>query len=221
MFCKQCGTSLLEGAKNCPNCGMAVEQSSQSSQPTSKETSGNNQRATNRVFAQSAQMPTVNKEFILRNVNAILAGISVVLMFLPMFVINCSALGYSGKLSESGFAVASGVKFSDYSATSVNFFAWLMILIPIFSILVNYIKPLYSIKKITLFAAPLVCIISLFFARSIFVSSMNAFVSSTLGLVNVSISPAYLVDSLAWLLVGYLQYMNMPLTKDSVVNLIN
>lgn len=215
MFCKQCGTSLPEGAKNCPNCGVAVKSSEQVPNQDTKSTS-----------VQSVQLPKVNKEFVLRNINAILAVISVVLMFLPMFVINCSALGYSGKLSESGFVVASGVKFSNYSATSVNFFAWLMILIPIFSILVNYIKPLYSIKKITLFAAPLVCIISLFLAKSNFVSSMNAFVSSTLGLMDASISPVlgfwfYLVCSLVWLLVGYLQYKNMPLTKDSVVNLIN
>ena len=208
MFCKQCGTNLPEGAKVCPNCGMPVEPSAQAPQSTSSQT-------INSPSAQPTQLPTVNKEFVLRNINTILAVVAVVLMFLPMLSINGKELGYGNKLSVSGFEIAQGFNLTDGSESSANFFAWLMILIPIFAILTNYIKQLFSLKKITLFAAPLLCVISLFLAKSTFTSQANVTISTALGFW------LYLLVSLFWLLVGYLQYKNMPLTKDSVVNLIS
>ncbi len=215
MFCKQCGTSLPEGARVCPNCGMAVG-TAQAPQPTSSHPSGNYPASTVPTEpVQPAQLPTVNKEFILKNINTILAVIAVILMFLPMFAINGKELGYGNKLSVSGFEIAKGLDLTDGSGTSANFFAWLMILIPIFAILTNYIKQLFSLKKVTLFAAPLISVICLFLAKSTFTSVINVTVSSALGFW------LYLLVSLFWLLVGYLQYKNMPLTKDSVVTLIN
>lgn len=206
MFCKQCGTSLPEGAKNCPNCGAAVKSSEQVPNQDTKSTS-----------VQSVQLPKVNKEFILKNINTILAIIAIVSAFLPMLVMNTKELGYSNKLSVSGFEIAQGMRFNDVngSETSVNIFAWLIILIPVFAILTNYIKQLFSFKKVMLFAAPLVSVICLFLAKSTFSSDMNCTISGAIGFW------IYLFDSLVWFLVGYLQYKNMPLTKDSVVNLIN
>lgn len=206
MFCKQCGTSLPEGAKNCPNCGAAVKSSEQVPNQDTKSTS-----------AQSAQLPKVNKEFILKNINTILAIIAIISAFLPMLVMNTKELGYSNKLSVSGFEIAQGMRFNDVnsSETSVNIFAWLIILIPVFAILTNYIKQLFSFKKVMLFAAPLVSVICLFLAKSTFSSGMNCTISGGIGFW------VYLFDSLVWLLVGYLQYKNMPLTKDSVINLVN
>lgn len=222
MFCKQCGTNLPEGAKVCPNCGMAVEQSSrapqqtaQTPQSTSSQASSDYQHTMNTVPAQPTQLPTVNKEFILKNINTILAVVSIILMFLPMLTINSKESLYSNNLSVSGFEIAQGMDFTDNSGTNANFFAWLMILIPIFAILTNYIKQLCSMKKITLFAAPLVCVVSLFLAKSTFASSISVSVSMALGFW------LYLLLCLFWLLVGYLQYKNMPLTKDSVVSLLN
>ena len=114
MFCKQCGTNLPEGAKVCPNCGMAVEQSAQATQSTSNQ-------AASTPSAQPAQLPTVNKEFVLRNINTILAVVAVVLMFLPMLSINGKELGYGNKLSVSGFEIAQGLNLTDGSGTSSNF----------------------------------------------------------------------------------------------------
>lgn len=186
MFCKNCGANLPEGVNVCPNCG-----------------------------AEAKQPQTINKAFVLNHINTILAAVSVVLMFLPMFVLNGKELGYSNKLSVSGLEVAKGITFTDFSETSRNVFAWMMILIPVFAILTNYIKQLLSLKKVTLFAAPLVSVICLFLTKSTFSSAANVTVSSALGFW------LYLLVSLFWLLVGYLQYKNMPLTKDSVVTLIN
>ena len=214
MFCKNCGANLPEGVNVCPNCGMAVELSAEGPQST-KSTSNYPDNIVPTQPAQPAQLPTVNKEFILKNINTILAIITVVLMFLPMFVINGKELGYGNKLSVSGFEIAKGLDLTDGSGTSANFFAWLMILIPVFAILTNYIKQLLSLKKVALFAAPLVSVICLFLAKSTFTSNINVSVSNALGFW------LYLLVSLFWLLVGYLQYKNMPLTKESVVNLLS
>lgn len=211
MFCKNCGANLPKGVNVCPNCGMAVELSAQD--PQSTKSTGNH--PDNIVPTQPAQLPTVNKEFILKNINTILAIIAVVLMFLPMFVLNTKEAGYGNKLSFTGVEIAKGIDISDGTGTSANFFAWLMILIPVFAILTNYIKQLLPLKKVTLFAAPLVSAICLFLAKSTFTSNINVSVSNALGFW------LYLLVSLFWLLVGYLQYKNMPLTKDSVVSLLN
>ena len=186
MFCKNCGANLPEGVNVCPNCGAAAK-----------------------------QPQTINKTFVLNHINTILAAVSVVLMFLPMFVLNGKEMGYSNKLSVSGLEVAKGITFTDFSETSRNVFAWMMILLPVFAILTNYIKQLFPLKKVTLFAAPLACAVCLFLAKSTFSSAVNISVTTALGFW------LYLVVSLFWLLVGYLQYKNMPLTKDSVVNLLN
>lgn len=221
MFCKQCGTNLPEGVKVCPNCGAAVKSSEQVSNQDVKSTSGqaseDNQQTSHTVSVQSVQLPKVNKEFILKNINTILAIIAIISAFLPMLVMNTKELGYSNKLSVSGFEIAQGMRFNDVnsSETSVNIFAWLIILIPVFAILTNYIKQLFSFKKVMLFAAPLVSVICLFLAKSTFSSGMNCTISGGIGFW------VYLFDSLVWLLVGYLQYKNMPLTKDSVINLVN
>ena len=221
MFCKQCGTNLPEGAKVCPTCGAAVKSSEQVSNQDVKSTSGqaseNDQQTSHTVSVQSVQLPKVNKEFILKNINTILAIIAIISTFVPMLVMNTKELGYSNKLSVSGFEIAQGMRFNDAngSETSVNIFAWLIILIPVFAILTNYIKQLFSFKKVMLFAAPLVSGICLFLAKSTFSSGMNCTISGGIGFW------VYLFDSLVWLLVGYLQYKNMPLTKDSVINLVN
>lgn len=81
-----------------------------------------------------------NKEFILKNINAILAVVSVVLLFLPMLTINAFEVGYSNRLSISGFDMAAGMSLSNGEELSRNFFAWLMVVVPVFSVLANYIK---------------------------------------------------------------------------------
>lgn len=146
-----------------------------------------------------------NKEFILKNINTILAVVSVVLMFLPMLTINAFEAGYSNRLSISGFDMAAGMNLTNGEDLSRNFFAWLMVMVPVFSVLTNYIKKLFPLKKVALFAAPLVCVVCLFLAKITVASFLNVSLSTALGFW------LYLFLCLIWLVVGYLQYKNIPL----------
>ena len=145
----------------------------------------------------------------------ILAIVSIVLMLLPMLTINAYEFGYSNRLSFSGFEMASGMTLSDGSELSRNFFAWLMVMVPIFSVLTNYIKKLFSLKKIMLFVAPLICTVCLFLAKSTAASSLKVSLSTSIGFW------LYLLACLFWLVVGYLQYKNLPLNKESISKIIN
>lgn len=192
MNCPKCGNPIPDDAKVCPNCGEAVDSSSKT------------------VYIKS-----VDREFILKNINTILAVVSIVLMFLPMLTINAYEFGYGNRLSISGFEMASGMTLSDGSELSRNFFAWLMVMVPVFSVLTNYIKKLFPLKKIMLFVAPLICTVCLFLAKSTVSSSSNVSLSTAIGFW------LYLLVCLFWLVVGFLQYKNLPLNKESISKIIN
>lgn len=192
MNCPKCGNPIPDDAKVCPNCGESIGS-----------------------FAIPSIPKTVDKEFILKNINTILAVVSIVLMLLPMLTINAYEFGYGNRLSISGFEMASGMTLSDGSELSRNFFAWLMVMVPIFSVLTNYIKKLFSLKKIMLFVAPLICTVCLFLAKSTVSSSANVSLSTAIGFW------LYLIVCLFWLVVGFLQYKNLPLSKESISKIIN
>ena len=90
-----------------------------------------------------------------------------------------------------------------------------MVIIPAFSILTNYIKQLSNVKKITLFAAPLVSVVCLFLAKSTFASHANCDVVTAVGFW------FYLIVAIVWLVVGFLQYKNLPISKEGLSKVIN
>ncbi len=192
MYCQKCGTEIKDGQTVCPNCGAAAKSS----------------------ISIKPEIKSINKEFILKNINTILAVIAILLMFLPILTINAYETGYSNKLSISGFDMANGTCFNTGENLDRNFFAWLMFMIPIFSILTNYIKKLFHIKKVTLFLAPLICCACIFLAKSSISSAFKVSLSTAVGFW------LYLLVCLFWLIIGFLQYRNLPLNKDSLSMLI-
>lgn len=243
MYCRNCGKQIPNDANLCPYCGTSVWERSDSSAtpptvphndvpinntssaiPTSNPVVNNAPPITYNPSAANSQLPSfqmpaqfknVNKEFILKNINTIFAVISVVLLFLPMLTVNAYEAGYSNRFTISGFDLAGGVVFNDSTTLDRNFFAWLMFVIPVLAVLSNYIKKLFPIKKVMLFVAPLICGICELFAKSSASSGMSVSLSAAMGFY------IYLLVCILWLIIGYLQYRNIPLNRDSITSMLN
>lgn len=197
MYCRKCGAQIPEDSKFCPKCGGDFKPKP--------------------VSSSSFQNREINKEFILKNINTILAVFTILLMTLPMVVLK--PWYATNSVAISGIDLATGVAFTDESSAYPNFFACLMILIPILSIVVNYVKQLAKIKKIVLLVAPTAVIVCLFLAKNLFASVMNEEINK---MVTTSLGFwLYLIASLIWLVVNFLQYENLPLSKEGVSKAIN
>lgn len=192
MYCKNCGSQISGDEKFCPKCGAIV----------------------NQAVSLQAQAHS-DKAIKWKHINTLLAIVAIILMFLPLFVINAKEMGYSNKLQVSGFDVGSGIDFTDGTSASRNFFAWLMVMVPIASLIINHIKRLFRLSKKMLLAAPIICICSVLLSLPTFSAETNVTVSADIGFW------LYFLLTIVWLVAGYLQYKNMPLSKDSLSNLLN
>jgi hypothetical protein len=106
-------------------------------------------------------------------------------------------------------------KFTDGTYISGGFFGLTMVLGPIFLIICNYVKHLANIKKLMLFLAPLAGLIATFIAERVITSCLNFSASASMGYY------LYLVISIAMITVGFLQYQNIPMSKDRVLEYVN
>lgn len=199
-FCFKCGAKLVAGKSFCLNCGTQVVKTVQRASP-------------NNIPPLPIKEPQ-NKEFVLKNINTILAIASIILLFLPMLTLNAYEAGYSNRLSISGFELATGITFTDNSEMDGSVFAWMMVIIPVVSIFSNRIKGLMSFKKLMLFLAPLANAICLFLATS------SANLSTTVSLSTASGFWFYLIVCAFWFIIGVLQYKNLPLRTESLKKLV-
>jgi len=90
-----------------------------------------------------------------------------------------------------------------------------MIFAPIFLIVCNYVKQLANIKKLMLFLAPLAGLITTFIAKRVIASGLNVTASASMGYY------LYLVISIAMIVVRFLQFQNIPMSKDEVLEYVN
>lgn len=157
----------------------------------------------------------INREFIFRNISLILSIALLLSLFTTFCVINSSAYGYGNDLALSGFDVLLGFDFSDGSSISGGFFGLIMVLAPPALILSNYLKALAPIKKLMLFLAPLAGFIASFIAERTIASQLNFLATRSMGYY------LYLILSLAMIGVGFLQYKNIPLNRESVQDYVS
>lgn len=204
-FCFKCGSKLVAGKSFCSNCGTQVIKTTRRT-PTSV--------SPNNIPPLPTKQPE-NKEFILKNINTVLAIASIILLLLPMLTLNAYEAGYSNRLSISGYELATGVTFTDNSEMDGSVFAWLMVIIPIVSIFSNHVKKLMPIKKSMLFLAPLANAICLFLAKSAADSSANVSLSTASGFW------IYLIVCAFWFIIGILQYKDLPLKTESLKSLLS
>ena len=199
-FCFKCGAKLVAGKSFCLNCGTQVVKTVQ--------------RASLNSIPPLPKEQHQNKEFILKNINTILAISSIILLFLPMLTLNAYEAGYTNRLSISGFELATGITFTDNSEMDGSAFAWLMVIIPIVSIFSNHNNGLMSFKKLMLFLAPLADAICLFLAKS------AADLSTTVSLSTAFGFWFYLIVCGFWFIIGVLEYKNLPLKTESLKKLV-
>ena len=157
----------------------------------------------------------IDKEFILRNISLILSIVLIVSLFTTFCVVNSSELGYDNDLALTGFEVLLGTEFTDGTYISGGFFGFIMVLAPIFLIACNYIKQLAKIKKLMYFIVPIAGLIAAFFAERSIASNLSVSASTSIGYY------LYWILSIAMIVVGFLQYKNIPLNKDGVMEYVN
>ncbi|MGV8905926.1 MAG: hypothetical protein ACOH15_04950 [Acetobacterium sp.] len=76
-------------------------------------------------------------------------------------------------------------------------------------------KQLANTKKLILFLDPLDGLISTFIAEGAIASGLNVSAYASMGYY------LYLIISIAMIAVGFLQYQNIPLCKDGVLEYVN
>ncbi|KNZ41852.1 hypothetical protein [Acetobacterium bakii] len=108
-----------------------------------------------------------------------------------------------------------GSEFTDGTYVSGGFFGLIMVLAPIFLIVCNYVKQLANIKKLMLFLAPLAGLIATFIAEKAIAAGLNVSASASMGYY------LYLIISIAMIAVGFLQYQNIPLSKNGVLEYVS
>jgi len=77
------------------------------------------------------------------------------------------------------------------------------------------VKQLANIKKLMLFLAPLAGLIATFIAERVIASGLNVSASASMGYY------LYLIISIAMIAVGFLQYQNIPMSNDGILEYVN
>lgn len=152
----------------------------------------------------------ISKEKIIKNINSILAAVSIAMWFLPMFGINTRELGYDNSLTFSGFEMFVGIEFSDGTATPMNIPSLFLIVFPLMLILSNYVKQLEKWKRYYIFAAPAGSIIFLIITKFSVGSSVSVTVSTSVGFW------LYLLLNIALLILAYFQFKGIELDKEQI-----
>lgn len=152
----------------------------------------------------------VNKEKILKNINAIIATVLVVVCFIPMFKLNAQDIGYVNNLTASGWQALMGLVFTDGTVLNMSFSAILLYFFPVAIILVNFVRQLEKFKSYIIYISPIGCIIALFVTKMSVDSKMQVSVSTSIGFW------LYLFLSIALLLLSYLQFKNISLNEEEI-----
>ena len=175
---------------------------------TNQENNGVNEKGTDLTVK-------INKKFIFRNISLILSITLILSLFTTFCIVNSSEYGYGNGLALTGFNVLLGSEFTDGTYVSGGFFGLIMVLAPIFLIVCNYVKQLANIKKLMLFLAPLAGLIATFIAERVIASGLNVSASASTGYY------LYLIISIVMIVVGFLQFQNIPISKDGVLEYVN
>lgn len=152
----------------------------------------------------------INKETIIKNINSILAAVSMVVWFLPMFGLNAKEAGYVNSLSASGFEAFTGLTFSDGTILPMNISSVFLVVFPLLLILSNYVKQLEKWKRYYIFASPAFSIVFLVITKFSVQSRMNVTVSTNVGFW------LYFILNVALLVLAYFQYKSIELDKAQI-----
>ncbi|MBU3181835.1 zinc ribbon domain-containing protein [Clostridium psychrophilum] len=193
-FCSNCGNKVDPNASKCLKCGFAIKKNSSSDLDLGGK---------------------INKTYIFKNINLILAVVSVIILFLPIFQLNAYELGYDNILKITGSESFLGMTFTDGTVMSGSFFALLLFAFPILLIVSKYVKELEKFKRPIMLISPIGSIISLFIVKSGISSKIATTISTASGFW------LYLIISVALLVVGYFEYKDIPLNKKSLSDIIN
>lgn len=194
-FCNNCGNKVDPNASTCLKCGSAIKKKNQS---FDLDLGGK-----------------LNKAYILKNINLILSAVSVIILFLPIFQLNAYELGYNNALKITGYESLLGMTFTDGTRMSGSIFALLLFAFPVLLIVSKYVKNLEKFRRPIMLISPIGSIISLFIVNSGIDSKISTTISTASGFW------LYLIVSASLLVVGYFEFKNIPLNKQSLSNIIN
>lgn len=156
----------------------------------------------------------INKEKILKNINSIIAVLAIIMWFLPMFRLKAYEIGYSNAPTASGFAVFTGMEFSDGSETGMNLSSGFLFLCPLMLVLSNYVKKLEKLKRYSIFVAPVGGVLFLFLTKLSVQGSLNMSVGASIGFW------LYLLLNVLLLILAYFQFKSIELDKEQIQKIV-
>lgn len=145
----------------------------------------------------------MSKEKIIKNLDSILAGISILTWFLPLVGMNARELGYSNVLSMSGFEAFWGMEFTDGTEISGNIISLFLVIFPLLLILSNYIVQLAKWKAYYMFVSPVGSVVCMFLTKHAIQEWAYVTVSASVGFW------LYLIINVVLLVLAYFQYQSI------------
>jgi len=114
-----------------------------------------NEKLQNVETPEPQKTPTINREFILTNIIAILSGVSIVSLLMPFITIDVW-------VEFMGFGDGSIETISGFDVVPEGLWGILLLVLPAVIIAMNYIKQLAPYKKYITLGAPIICLLNLF-----------------------------------------------------------